>query len=499
MNNEDNIPHDDEDLGGFEAHDDDSFALEHLEEYPGDLSKFKESAVSLEKSAEMAINTTSEATTEIPSVENNQQKKQPNEDDIEQISGGSSYRSALGEGVNNQGIPFKRSGFDSEFDSGQNSSEQTVLDKNNSDTTKPVAQEFEKIDDEWVQLLKNDVERSKERKTSSDKQPQTEPDVNSSHKKEFTSVEDLGTTDEININEIEAHHPSTYLLQGQEELEITPEPELEFFEEEPTPTYSSYATLAADMASTQVPKPVVEPVIPPPTPTIPKPIKPKNEKRRKRIIYFMISAAALAAIGYGAFLFYPTVTAFLNPNPSVTIPLATHESPKVHAKVEEQLKDSVTAEVMPSTDSIKEGEHAVVSEPISPAKHEKISHTSPKVEISHKISEPINEIPKKVEPTITKSVLPTKTVTHNNSSVFSSEPTQQIFTVQVYSSPSKDDANERLDRLKSRNATNISMSEQLIRGTKWYRVRFGSFHSREEAESAAKQLGFAQCWIDRVR
>lgn len=506
MNIDDYTPLDDEDFGGFEANDDDSFALEHLDEYPGDLSKFKESAISLEKSAENALKATSESDIQPNSEENRQKPKENIDEDNEQFQRGSTYRSALGEGDDTTGIPFKRSGYiDDEFDSNQISTSRDTLDTKESaeSTTKPIEQVFEKVDDEWVRLLKQDVERSKERNSSKSNQTDTEQIEQTTKKKEFTSVEDLGSTEEIDLGDIDAHHPSTYRLQEQEELNVTPQPELESFPEEQTSSYS-YATMAAEMASTSTPEPTVEPVVPPtPTPSIPKPIKPRKEKNRKKLVFFMVGALAIAAAGYGAFLFYPTIAAFLNPNPSVSVPLTTHEMPKVHPKVEEHLKDSVRAEVSQVIDSVESYEPPILSEVHEPKKKEETAHSASKTEksidIPHNRTEPTNKIPKKLESVITKTASPPKTISHNNTSASSSQTAQQIFTVQVYSSPSKDDANERLERLKSRNATNISMSEQLIRGTKWYRVRFGSFNSREEAESAAKQLGFAQCWIDRVR
>ena len=73
-----------------------------------------------------------------------------------------------------------------------------------------------------------------------------------------------------------------------------------------------------------------------------------------------------------------------------------------------------------------------------------------------------------------------------------------VFTVQIYSSPSKEDAHDWLEKLKQKNIDGF-ISEQMIRDVKWYRVRFGEFPTREEARSAAMRLGYSQTWIDRIK
>ncbi|MBX3043423.1 MAG: SPOR domain-containing protein [Candidatus Kapabacteria bacterium] len=74
-----------------------------------------------------------------------------------------------------------------------------------------------------------------------------------------------------------------------------------------------------------------------------------------------------------------------------------------------------------------------------------------------------------------------------------------VYTVQIYSSPSKEDAETWLNKLRSKNVQGAFISEQNVRDKVWYRVRFGNFRTREEARNAALRLGFAQTWIDRVK
>ncbi|RPI66641.1 MAG: SPOR domain-containing protein [Ignavibacteriae bacterium] len=74
-----------------------------------------------------------------------------------------------------------------------------------------------------------------------------------------------------------------------------------------------------------------------------------------------------------------------------------------------------------------------------------------------------------------------------------------MFVVQVFSSPSRDDADEWLQSLRAKNVSDAYVTEQKIKGESWYRVRFGQFSSREDAEAEALRLGFRQPWVARIR
>ncbi len=74
-----------------------------------------------------------------------------------------------------------------------------------------------------------------------------------------------------------------------------------------------------------------------------------------------------------------------------------------------------------------------------------------------------------------------------------------VYTVEIYSTPSLEDAQEWLGKLKRKKVENAFIVAHKKRDKNWYRVRFGNFRSREEAKKEALKLGFAQTWIDRVR
>ncbi len=80
-----------------------------------------------------------------------------------------------------------------------------------------------------------------------------------------------------------------------------------------------------------------------------------------------------------------------------------------------------------------------------------------------------------------------------------SKEMKQVYTVQVYATPSKSEAERWLQKLRMTSVNSAVITTQLIRDKTWYRVRFGNFASRDEAEKAIRTIGYDQCWIDRVR
>lgn len=73
------------------------------------------------------------------------------------------------------------------------------------------------------------------------------------------------------------------------------------------------------------------------------------------------------------------------------------------------------------------------------------------------------------------------------------------YTVQVFSTLSKEDAEIWREKLDNRKVGKAYISEHVIRDQTWYRVRVGDYPSREEALMVARKLGYAQVWVDRVK
>ncbi|MCO5250199.1 MAG: SPOR domain-containing protein [Candidatus Kapabacteria bacterium] len=105
------------------------------------------------------------------------------------------------------------------------------------------------------------------------------------------------------------------------------------------------------------------------------------------------------------------------------------------------------------------------------------------------------EAPKKHEDLV--SIIPERKT--ETKQPFVRDNVKEEFTVQIYASPSKEDANRWLEKLRAKSVNDAFISEQMIRDVKWYRVRFGTYDTREEARAAALRYGFAQTWIDRVK
>ena len=78
-------------------------------------------------------------------------------------------------------------------------------------------------------------------------------------------------------------------------------------------------------------------------------------------------------------------------------------------------------------------------------------------------------------------------------------PEVGTFTVQIYSSPSREDAENWLGQLKAQQVPNAVITEQEIKGRTWYRVRYGNFETKEQARASALELGYSQSWIDRIK
>ena len=105
------------------------------------------------------------------------------------------------------------------------------------------------------------------------------------------------------------------------------------------------------------------------------------------------------------------------------------------------------------------------------------------------------------ENTYTEPKKPAKTPRKTKSS---SEPIapanlQHEYTVQVYATPSKEDADDWVKKLQNKNIENVYISIQKKRDNQWYRVRFGSFATLEDPKLAALKNGLTHSWIDRVK
>jgi cell division septation protein DedD len=110
---------------------------------------------------------------------------------------------------------------------------------------------------------------------------------------------------------------------------------------------------------------------------------------------------------------------------------------------------------------------------------------------------------KKIKPD--KSIISEKKVTkvHEKPKVESKkvqnpEPKNEIYQIELYSTPSIEDAEIWMGKLKKR-SINATLQLQKVRGMTVYKIRYGYFKTRQEAQESAIKLGFSRSWIDRIK
>ncbi len=73
-----------------------------------------------------------------------------------------------------------------------------------------------------------------------------------------------------------------------------------------------------------------------------------------------------------------------------------------------------------------------------------------------------------------------------------------IYSVEIYSSQSKEDAEEWQKKLQRR-GVKTDIVKHYIRDILLYKVRFGAYPTKSEAAAEARNLGFSTFWIDRIK
>lgn len=241
-----------------------------------------------------------------------------------------------------------------------------------------------------------------------------------------------------------------------------------------------------------------------PRPVQPEPAQkiPTPPKRRSSLFWFAVASSMVllvALIGGGIYwLSQPTPEerafyASADNAPSVVVP-PSHDSDvqaPSHISVDTFPNQSLSdrADLEPSASD--------TSEQIKKKPATTLMRKEKKSEIIEEQSAPPTapsrvEAPKQTEPMPSAAKRPAMTTTPSASA-------NPLYVIQVFSSPSRDDADEWLQSLLEKNVSNGYITEQKIKGQPWYRVRFGQFSTRESAESEAIRLGFREPWIARIR
>jgi septal ring-binding cell division protein DamX len=238
-----------------------------------------------------------------------------------------------------------------------------------------------------------------------------------------------------------------------------------------------------------------------------------NEKKRRIPLWIMITSTAIVLMAITTFFSY---NAFKNKQISQ---ISKKSNNFVLTKPKKEVLNAPTPKVRDTVQLTKKEEQI-----IDTAKEKNITNLAPIPEktkkrnglrsskqyiiekkiVQRKPTTNIVEKPKKESKQIHKK--PEKTILAENRQNYKEANSQAIanlekavYTIQVYSTPSRDDAEIWKKKLESLNIPKAYISEQKIRDIIWYRVRFGEFPTKEAAIQAAKTLGFSQMWIDRIK
>lgn len=361
----------------------------------------------------------------------------------------------------------------------------------------------DELDKELLNLLSNDIDVGKKKRE--DKASTVVPTVIPTG--DFTPIEE-GT--EIDLSGMEANHPSTFNLEASVPVaDPVPVPE--------TPKEEKKAKeQKIKVKKEKAPK------------------EPKEKKERNKIfpLIAMVAAAMLilAVLGGGSYYLFvkpgnatkaikgmmakkekkedKSKLAHKPKTEHKTEP--KHESPKVAAHPEapktEEPKHEIAkveepkAEVMHEAPKVEEHKAEAKHETAKATEHKTESkHETAKVEPKHVVK---TDAKKKTEPKEIAEAKPTK---HKKAKKqiakvkVTETDKKELYTVQIYTTPSRDDAEEWLKKLRKKSISSSYIVSSKVRDKIWYRVRFGYFDSHDKAKTEAMKYGFAQTWIDRIR
>lgn len=337
------------------------------------------------------------------------------------------------------------------------------------------------VDDELRKLLEEELARSAEKKAKKEATSNTDQlqSPNEQREKpEFVPVEETGAkVDFIDMMAIDPNEPR---------VDLTIEPNTKPVEV--IPEKKSKARPKKEKVKT--------------------PKKEKEEKKPKGILFWIVSSAAslliIATLSYFGFNYYLKTKLHSVPTDSSIVQKDTTKHQQKHQT------EVPKAEAEVHRDTLQVIENKPVNEDI----HQDIAHQqTPKIKIEEKTysnTEIIDKPKKVITKPITKQEIPhrkankqTDIITSVQTPVPIEAPQQttekHLYTIQVYATPSFEDAEFWRQKLTAMRINDVYISPQKVRDVIWYRVRFGKFSNRQQALDVAKQFGFSQTWVDRIQ
>lgn len=261
----------------------------------------------------------------------------------------------------------------------------------------------------------------------------------------------------------------------------------------PKPSEQTSHESASQPVVPNVVPPVVEPIvrrIELPRPAIaplPPPVPPK---RRGGMFWTSVIAATLliVAIG-GSIVWYAT-----KPDAEEELLYAPDDEPMVEQQENATPVDTQQVTVVDTPLVVRDEAKQIAQQPTPKPERQIARQEAPPV-----MKKETPPVVKKEAPPVMKREPASPKAPNITTSTPPSTKAKPLFVVQVFSSPSKDDAEEWLQSLREKKVNDGYITEQQIKGQPWYRVRFGQYERREEAEAAAMNMGFTQPWVARIR
>jgi|GEM_PF-2232281 len=497
-----NILKDEELYGGFEpgSSEDETFHLESQAQYPGDLPyEF------LDEASEIPDDKTEPE----PIAEEVSEPEQLNQEVSEQQQVTEEITEPVSKtvGLDEFEVPSGTSVWDM-FD--ENSSDELTQSKSaEEEKVEPEEATFSlekdidtleisepvEIDDDLKKLLQNEL-KSREEKLSSKLTDILPPVTVISSDTAFQPVEELLDTEEIELTGFDAEHPSTAGLKSFEQAE------------EPIAHKSVVEKKINEEIDEKSEESILEEV----------PIEEKTASKKPILLWKVIGASAAiivflaSAILIGYLLFYKNQNIFNETKKQQKVDTLIVKKEPQNTPVAATIKDSTSKaaaepkKIVIATKAepkvkVKEMKPKILLEkPKLASANKSILKQEVKKTIAIKPSKPV--LAHKVEKPAVKQTptpIPKPLVTNNKKSQKPSQSVGEIYAIEVYSTPSKEDADDWVKRLRNKNLTDIRIKPQKIRDATWYKVRFGNFKTKEQAKDAARKYGFAQSWIDRIQ